>query len=174
MTRTISTVLLAAMVLVLCGGCGSAYGRETGNQSTDKRVVKLVNRARARGTWCGGRFYRPARPVTWNETLGRASLKHCLFMADRGLLCHTSYYGGGTGKWLSKFGYNWLAYGENIGEGYRTAEEVVRGWLKSPDHCENIMNPAYKEAGSSYARGSQKTYWTLMLAAPGKRSLGGR
>ncbi len=135
-------------------------------RAPEKKVVELINRARSKGMSCGGRYYGPSRPLVWNEILGRASLKHCLFMADKGILCHTSRHSGGTGEWLSRLGYNWQAYGENVGEGYGTPEEVVRGWLESPDHCRNIMNPAFKEAGCSYARGQRRTYWTLMLAAP--------
>ncbi len=164
--KAITVVISIILLLVLSAGNGDALGN--GGQALDKKIVELVNRARAKGVKCGGRYYKPAKPVEWNEVLGNASLKHCLFMAEKGILCHTSRHGGGTGEWLSKLGYEWRAYGENVGEGYHTSEEVVKGWLESPDHCRNIMNPDFKEAGSSYARGPRKVYWTLMLAAPGK------
>ena len=49
-----------------------------------------------------------------------------------------------------------------------TAEEVVQGWLDSPGHCENIMDPRFAEMGIAYAAGHAKRglYWVQVLAAP--------
>lgn len=41
------------------------------------------------------------------------------------------------------------AYGENIAFGYTTAADVVRGWINSPAHRENILNPTFTETGVS-------------------------
>jgi uncharacterized protein YkwD len=91
-------------------------------------------------------------------------------MAEKGFLHHTGSDRKDPGDRIAGFGYKWSAYGENVAEGYHSPEEVVKGWLKSKDHCENIMNPSFKEAGSARARGPQGTYWTLLFAAPAKRA----
>lgn len=44
------------------------------------------------------------------------------------------------------------------------------GFALGDEHCRNIMNPVFKEAGSSYVRGTHKVYWTLILATPVVRS----
>jgi uncharacterized protein YkwD len=46
---------------------------------------------------------------------------------------------------------------------------VVQGWLDSPDHCENIMDPRFTEMGIAYAPGQvsrRGLYWVQLLAAP--------
>jgi hypothetical protein len=43
--------------------------------------------------------------------------------------------------------------GENIAYGPKSADEVVQGWLDSPGHCENIMDPRFAEMGIAYAAG---------------------
>ena len=45
------------------------------------------------------------------------------------------------------------------------------GWLDSPGHCANIMNPAFTEMGAAYrgrsARDENRTaYWTQEFARP--------
>ena len=40
-------------------------------------------------------------------------------------------------------GYQEKLVGENIAYGPSTADEVVKGWLDSPGHCENIMDPRF-------------------------------
>ena len=53
-----------------------------------------------------------------------------------------------------------MAYGENIANGYTAERSVVDGWIKSPGHCKNLMNKAYKEMGVAKIG----TYWTQEFA----------
>jgi uncharacterized protein YkwD len=48
------------------------------------------------------------------------------------------------------------AFGENIAHGDETPESVVRGWLDSPGHRENIESPDYTAIGL----GESNRYWT--------------
>jgi uncharacterized protein YkwD len=56
--------------------------------------------------------------------------------------------------------------GENLAGGDRNVAGAVQGWLDSPSHCENMMNPKFADAAvACVARaGSQwGTYWTMVL-----------
>ncbi len=44
----------------------------------------------------------------------------------------------------------WRALGENIAEGYRTAEAAATGWRNSEDHYKNMINPLFAEIGIGY------------------------
>jgi uncharacterized protein YkwD len=143
-----------------------ALGGDVRNQKIEKRVIELINEVRAKGIKCGNKYYKATTPVVWNEKLGKASLHHSLDMAQKGFLGHRGSDGSSTEERLSKVGYKWIVYGENVGEGYQTPGEMVSGWLKSTSHCKNIMNPDFKEAGAAYIKGSVKNYWTLILASP--------
>ena len=66
-------------------------------------------------------------------------------------------------------GYRETLVGENIAYGPKSADEVVRGWLDSPGHCENIMDVRFSEVGIAYAAGSGSKpglYWVQVFAAP--------
>src|ERR1017187_3320510 len=66
-------------------------------------------------------------------------------------------------------GYKEKLVGENIAYGPKSAEEVVQGWLSSPGHCENIMDPRFAEMGIAYAPGhasKRGLYWVQLLADP--------
>jgi len=46
---------------------------------------------------------------------------------------------------------------------------VVAGWLASPGHCANLMNPAFSELGAGYAvdpKSDAGIYWTALFGAP--------
>jgi uncharacterized protein YkwD len=54
---------------------------------------------------------------------------------------------------ISAVGFNWKSVGENIAGGFTTPAAVVRGWMGSPGHCENILNPTFRDVGTGVNRG---------------------
>lgn len=119
-------------------------------------MLQLVNDARKKGCQCGNVWFPSAPPVIWNDVLEKAALSHSTDMSRSRFFSHTSPTNGKAGARLQAAGYNWRTYGENIALGYDGEKEVVADWLKSPGHCANIMNPAYKEMGTAKVDG----YWT--------------
>jgi uncharacterized protein YkwD len=68
---------------------------------------------------------------------------------------------------VHRTGYRARHVGENIASGVPTAREVVDGWLASPGHCSNIMDPRFTEMGVAYAterRSRGVIYWTQVFA----------
>jgi uncharacterized protein YkwD len=63
---------------------------------------------------------------------------------------------------MVKAGYRYHMAAENIGAGFTTPEAMVRGWMKSPGHRENILNCALEETGVGYvhADDGRRYYWT--------------
>ncbi len=138
----------------------------------EKQMVRLINHARASGGKCGRKRFRPAKAVHWNNYLATAARSHSVDMAHRNRLSHTGSSNSTVEKRVGRAGYIWQAVGENVAGGLNNCEAVVSGWLKSPGHCENIMEPAFTEIGAACAinqTSRYKTYWTLVLAAPLKR-----
>ncbi len=125
-------------------------------------LLKLVNEVRSKGCQCGDTYYYPVPPVTWNEQLALAAYNHSENMNQKRFFSHLAPDGSRGGVRIERAGYNWKAYGENIAEGYKTEKAVVEGWIKSPGHCKNLMNKAYKEMG--VARSGM--YWTQAFATP--------
>lgn len=114
------------------------------------RVVTLTNAARAR-RGCG--------PLRVDSGLTRSARTHALEMARTGQLTHNSP--GGDSPWdrMERAGYRYGA-AENIGAGYSTAEEAVRGWLDSPDHRRNILDCGLRAIGVGVASGPDGPWWT--------------
>lgn len=115
--------------------------------SRKDKLLALVNDARAKGCRCGGRYYKPVPPLTWNNRLERAAQKHSRYMRRRNLLTHAGQGGSDAGRRMSAEGYDWISYGENVAAGYGSDEATIKGWLKSKGHCKNIMSPKFKEMG---------------------------
>jgi uncharacterized protein YkwD len=59
--------------------------------------------------------------------------------------------------------------GENLATGIMTPEEAVSGWLHSPHHCANLMEPRFTQMGVAFAvneRDEAGVYWTQEFGRP--------
>ena len=133
------------------------------------RAMELVNAARARGAQCGSRRFAPAPPVTLSATLGDVAQGHAADMAAHDYFEHQDLAGRSPADRVRASGYQEQLVGENIAYGPTTVDEVVRGWLESPGHCENIMDPRFREMGLAYAPGRRERhglYWVQLLVEP--------
>jgi uncharacterized protein YkwD len=135
------------------------------------RVLQLVNEARAAGTRCGEKSFGPAPPLQLSATLDGVAAEHASDMARHDYFEHVDLAGHSPAERLRATGYRERLVGENIAYGLNSADEVVAGWLHSPDHCENIMDPRFVEMGVAMSRGQgsrRGLYWDQELAEPAK------
>jgi uncharacterized protein YkwD len=133
------------------------------------RALQLVNEVRARGARCGDRSFAPAPPVKLSQTLGGVAFGHADDMAKHNYFEHEDLTGHSPADRVRAVGYQEKLVGENIAYGPKSAEEVVQGWLDSPGHCENIMDPRFAEMGIAYAAGHaarRGLFWVQLLVAP--------
>jgi hypothetical protein len=132
------------------------------------RTLELVNEARSQPRRCGSRSFAPAPPLTLDRTLDSVAYGHATDMAEHNYFEHEDLAGHTPADRVRAVGYREKLVGENIAFGPRTADEVVQGWLDSPGHCENIMDPRFAQMGIAYAAGHAKRglFWVQLFAQP--------
>lgn len=137
--------------------------RPAANPTTLQReVLTYLNQARSRSCRCGSTTYPPVPPLSLSEELNTASQRYADDMAQTGVFSHTGRDRSRPQDRVTRAGYVWQAVGENIAAGTATVRSTVDGWLKSPGHCANIMNPQFREVGVGYSRaagGRYHHYW---------------
>jgi uncharacterized protein YkwD len=158
-TRGLKTGVFLLLFLMGCNALaqlGSATVRNELSKIEKQNLLSLVNEARSKGCKCGNRKMPPAAAVAWDDRLESAAVRHSLDMSARNFLSHTGSDGSTLSERITAAGFIWNSCGENIALGYKTEQQVVEGWLKSPEHCKNIMNQEFRFMG--VARSG--TYWT--------------
>jgi uncharacterized protein YkwD len=138
-------------------------------QSEGQKLLAQLNTARSQARQCGGQSFAAAAPLAWNATLGTVAQDHSRDMANNNYLDHKDRDGRTPGDRAELSGYSGQLVGENIAAGQDTVGKVVDGWLASPGHCANLMNPQYQELGAAYAtdpKSNAGIYWTAMFGAP--------
>lgn len=134
-----------------------------------EKILALVNAARAKARTCGTERYGEARPLAWNDALANAARAHSSDMANNNYFAHAARNGTHAGERARHAGYRWQRIGENIAAGQGSAKKAVDGWLSSPGHCANLMNPRFTEMGAAYAinrKSDLLIYWTQVFGTP--------
>ena len=130
------------------------------------RVLDLINTARAEARSCGTEFFAATSPLTWNTQLLDAARTHSADMAQHNFFSHTGSDGSNVGDRATAAGFTWQRIGENIAAGQTSAESAVNGWIDSPGHCRNLMNPNFTEVSVACVENSDSDfnrYWTNVL-----------
>ncbi|MHC8286177.1 CAP domain-containing protein [Pseudomonas sp. XS1P51] len=138
-------------------------------QAEGQKLLAELNTARSRPRQCGTQSFAAATPLTWNATLGTAAETHSRSMANNNYFDHKDRDGRTPGDRAELAGYSGQQIGENIAAGQDTVRKVVDGWVASPGHCANLMNPQFQELGAAYAvdpKSDSGIYWTAMFGTP--------
>jgi len=120
-------------------------------------VVRLTNAERRE---------RGLEPLAQNPNLARSAQYHADFMALRDCFAHRCPKEPPLAQRAHNAGYIYRGVAENIAAGSPTPVEVVRGWMDSPGHRANILNPDMHEIGIGYVllnedegRETYRHYW---------------
>jgi uncharacterized protein YkwD len=134
-----------------------------------RRVLALTNEARSHSRRCGAAPYAAAPPLASSATLAQVALAYARDMATWSYMDHTGHDGSTPAQRITRGGYRWSEVGENLASGVMTAEEVVAGWLASPEHCVNLMDPRFRQVGVAFAvnpHDRMGVYWAMEFGTP--------
>jgi uncharacterized protein YkwD len=148
----ISSELVAAY-----SGCGGVTAQAV-REDFEQQVIELVNKARAAES---------LPPLKRAGSLVEAARYHATDMLMDGYLEHDSYDTGIPAPvcpWYTRvigfYSSDWRELSENIAAGQVDPEMVVRDWMNSSGHRNNILSPATWEIGVGYASDSSSYhYW---------------
>ncbi len=168
------------------GTSSNAYDAPIIEDTVKQNYLDAINQARSKQQDCGREgIKKPVDPLTWNDALYKAAYEHSEDMAESNTFSHD---GSGTNSdWTAQIllltrgstfderiinnGYsNFRTIGENltVGTNGDLAQKAINAWLKSDEHCKNLMNPAYKEVGMAHVEkaGTKYThYWSQEFGA---------
>ena len=109
-----------------------------------------------------------AVPLQLDLRVVAAASGHSAHQAQTQKMSHTGSGGSDAGQRLTAAGYSWTTWGENVAVGQANCDAVLAGWLASPTHRANILNPSFRHIGIGMAIGANGVpYWTMDLAAGG-------
>jgi uncharacterized protein YkwD len=130
--------VLRARAAGLCSHANAVVGRASVS-ALRAAVVCLINQQRTS---------RHLPPLRASALLDRSAQRWTNEMIASDVFSHGTNFAGR----ISAAGYAWRAAGENIATGFPTPRSVVRAWMASTGHCQNILNPTYDNVGTGVNR----------------------
>lgn len=86
------------------------------------------------------------QPLVLSPSLNQSASDKCTDMVTKNYWGHDAP--DGTTPWVSIKKYSqYQSAAENLAYGFPTSQSVIDGWLKSPGHRENMLNPVYADEG---------------------------
>ena len=105
-----------------------------------------------------------AGPVAVDTRLTKAAAAHARDMAKKGYFSHTGANGSTPGQRAKKAGFGFCFIAENLAKGPRDLNTALAGWMKSPGHRKNLLDP--RAVRYALIEGPERI-WVMLLGADG-------
>lgn len=128
-----------------------------------KKLIELTNIEREK---------KGLGKVSENEALDKAANLKAQNMFAENYWAHFAPSGKTPWDFILGSGYHFTFAGENLAKNFYSSDEVVKAWMNSPTHRDNLLNTNYKDIGIAVVEGTlngQKT--TLVVQEFGTTEL---
>lgn len=99
-----------------------------------------------------------------DEQASAAARGHAAEMAATRRMRHLGADGSDGGIRLTRSGYEWESWGENIGAGFQDPLTLVTSWMNSRDHRFNLLGDFTDIGVGVVATPDGVPYWSLLVA----------
>ncbi len=147
--------LLSTLLFLLPPALADATASEL-----ERRTLAAVNVERARHQ------LPPLHPL---PELDRLARRHSAYLFERGELSHQDAAGRTVGQRLEAAGLPFRRAGENVAMNDNAddlAARAVAGWLRSPGHRANILDPGFSHVGTGVYGRDGRYYFTQIFYTP--------
>jgi hypothetical protein len=169
----IPLVLLIGLLLTLGGRSGSL---STAARRPFGQVLSYSTSMSIDGLLSDTNTQRSANGVSGlslNGKLDAAAQAKADDMAARNYWSHYTPEGNPPWVFVSNQGYSYQKIGENLAAGFSDEQSTINGWMASPPHRENLLDPAFTDVGFGFANNPDYTSagggpMTIVVAFYGK------
>lgn len=110
-----------------------------------KRLLDLTNKVRKE---------KGLTELVLNDKLNKAAQDKAKDMFVKDYWAHFAPDGSTTPWYFIKSrGYEYSYAGENLAKGFTNSDEIIRAWMNSPSHKENILSDKYQDIGFAVGEG---------------------
>lgn len=92
-------------------------------------------------------------PLKYNAALSQSATAKAQDMFNNNYWAHNSPQGKSPWDFFKAAGYQYSVAGENLAKDFYDTEGLIKAWMNSPTHRDNIVNPKYQEIGVGVVNG---------------------
>jgi len=102
-------------------------------------------------------------PLKLNNLLSRSAQYKAEDIVNKDYWSHSSPEGQTPWDFIKHVGYEYSIAGENLARDYIDTNSLMKAWMKSPTHRENILNNNFTEIGIGITTGLQNGIHTIII-----------
>lgn len=121
---------------------------------TPEEVIELTNQERERA----GMPKLESDPALTQAALAKAG-----YMFAKNFWAHTAPDGTEPWKFVSDSDYQYRYAGENLARDFASSEGVVKAWINSPSHKDNLLSNRYQDIGVAVVKGELEGVQTTLV-----------
>ena len=122
-----------------------------------KKTIQLVNEEREK---------QGISPLIQDPFLNQLAIIKVQDILEYGYFDHKSPYYGNPWDMAAIYDYEFSSLGENIARYLSTPEEVVKAWMASDTHRENMLKPTYTHIGVAIKKDDNgRFYWVQLFSS---------
>jgi uncharacterized protein YkwD len=114
-------------------------------------------------------------PLNVSSSLNQAAIAKANHMFQNNYWAHIAPDGTTPWVFIKSAGYAYTVAGENLARDFDSTDEMVRAWMSSPTHRDNILNEKYAEIGIGVVNGTlngmETTLVVQMFGQPSTKNL---
>ena len=111
------------------------------------------------------RLQRGLAVYQWHDQIAQAAYAHSVDMAAHQRMRHVGSDGSDAGARLTRAGFDFITWGENIGAGFVEPQSLFDAWLNSPSHRNQLLGNFRFVGIGAVASSEGVPYWTLVVAS---------
>lgn len=121
---------------------------------TVQKVIDGTNKERAK---------QGLPPLVYNEQLSQAAQAKAHDMFENQYWAHFSPSGKSPWEFMKAVHYTYYVAGENLARDFMQTDDMMKAWMNSPTHRENIVNAKYQDIGIGVVNGVLKGSETTLV-----------
>lgn len=115
--------------------------------SSEITVQKVINQTNQKRQELG------LSPLKYNSLLSESATQKAQDMFTNNYWAHTSPKGTTPWDFFKSVGYKYSVAGENLARDFYDTDSLMKAWMNSPTHRDNIVNSKYQEIGIGVVNG---------------------
>jgi uncharacterized protein YkwD len=166
-------ILIAGVLLSIGGRSGSlsTYVHHPGGRVLDYATSMSLDGLLADTN--NSRAQNGVAPLQLSSKLDAAAQAKADDMARRDYWSHYTPDGSPPWVFVAAQGYSYQKLGENLATGFSNEQATINGWMASPPHRANLLNPSFKDVGFGFSNNPNYTAagggpMTIMVAFYGE------
>lgn len=124
------------------------------NNITIEKLLELTNKERIKAG---------IAPLKLSQELNSAASSKASYMFEKNFWAHVAPDGTTPWYFIRNSGYEYQYAGENLARGFNASEDVVRAWMESPTHRDNLLSPNYTDIGFAVSAGNLTGTETILV-----------